>query len=308
MSVSVSIVIVNWNTGSMLGDCCQSIANSDLTGVLLCEVIVVDNASTDDSASGLIDFGFPLKLMVNERNLGFAVACNQGAALATGELILFVNPDVRLYPQTLAHTLVYMSHSTCADVGICGVNLEDQRGNYTTSYAGFPTALTIMRAALGLRPLETIELPSGGDAFDVDQVIGAYFLIRTTLFRGLGGFDERFFVYFEEVDLSLRARKAGWRSVCLPEVRAFHFGGGSSRQVKAERLFYFLRSRLLYASKHFSKAGFACVLFVTFFVEVLSRTALAAVKRSRVQVAETWAAYGMLLRWVSQWLQKGVTR
>ena len=308
MSISLSIVIVNWNTGNMLRECCQSIANSDMTGVLLYEVIVVDNASSDGSADGLVDFGLPLNLIVNEGNLGFGVACNQGAALATGELMLFVNPDVRLYPQTLAHTLGFMSTSTFADVGICGVYLEDSCGNYTTSYAGFPTALTIIGGALGFQSLKTIELPSGGVSFDVDQVIGAYFLIRSTLFRGLGGFDERFFVYFEEVDLSLRARKAGWRSVCLTEVRAFHFGGGSSRQVKAERLFYFLRSRLLYASKHFSKAGFACVLFVTFFVEVLSRTALAAVRRSRVQAAETWAAYGMLLRWVFQCLLKVVTR
>jgi len=200
-----------------------------------------------------------------------------------------------------------MSISTVADVGVCGVYLEDQSGNYTTSYAGFPTLMAILRTSLGLQPRNTTELPSEVPTFEVDQVIGAYFLVRSALFRQLGGFDERFFVYFEEVDFSLRARKAGWRSVCLTEVRAYHFGGGASRQIKARRLFYFLRSRLLYASKHFSVAGFVCVLFVTFLVEAFSRTLLAAVKRSRAQVGETWAAYEMLLRWMPQWLLKGVT-
>src|SRR5207247_3592833 len=86
----------------------------------------------------------------------------------------------------------------------------------------------------------------------VDQVIGAYFMVRRPLFEALGGFDERFFVYFEEVDLSLRARQNGWASYFLANARVYHTGQVSSGQVRGERLFYLLRSRTEYARKHWS--------------------------------------------------------
>jgi GT2 family glycosyltransferase len=84
----------------------------------------------------------------------------------------------------------------------------------------------------------------------VDQLIGAFFVVRRSLFESLGGFDERFFVYYEEVDFSWRARQAGYSSVYLPGVHALHHGEASSGQVKGRRLFYLLRSRALYARKH----------------------------------------------------------
>jgi len=94
----------------------------------------------------------------------------------------------------------------------------------------------------------------------VDQVIGAFFLVRRALFETLGGFDERFFMYFEEVDFSKRAQMRGAASVYLGAARAFHSGGYSSRQVKASRLFYSLRSRFLYGFKHFRPAEAVAVL------------------------------------------------
>ncbi len=306
MNISISIVIVNWNTGSLLQACCQSIEDSDLNHVQLQEVIVVDNASTDDSAKGVVGHTLPLQLLMNQENQGFAFACNQGAKLATGELILFLNPDVRLYKQTLESTVAFMSSLESVEIGICGVRLEDAEGNYTTSVSHFPSALGVVRSALGFRPPRAEELLSRGNqpnvSVEVDQVIGAYFLIRSKLFRQLGGFDERFFVYFEEVDLSVRARSAGWRSACLPGVAAFHLGGGSSQQIKARRLFYFLRSRLLYSGKHFSWAGLSYVVFATLCIEVCTRSILAVFQCSWQRLCETWCAYGMLFRWLPQWL------
>lgn len=133
-------------------------------------------------------------------------------------------------------------------------------------------------------------------------------MVRRTTFESLGGFDERFFVYFEEVDFSYRARQAGWRSVYLADVQAFHAGGGTSNQVKARRLFYSLRSRLLYAAKHFSTAGTALVFLATLLLEPLSRSALALARRSWPALRETWQGYAMLWRWLPQWVFKGVTR
>jgi len=143
---------------------------------------------------------------------------------------------------------------------------------------------------------------------DVDHVIGAFFLVRRSLFESLGRFDERFFVYLEDLDFSYRARQAGWRSVYLANAQAFHAGGGTSHQVKARRLFYSLRSRLLYAAKHFSKSGAALVFLATLLLEPLSRSAWALMRRSLPSLKETWQGYGMLWCWLPQWVFKGVTR
>ena len=117
-----------------------------------------------------------------------------------------------------------------------------------------------------------------------------------------------FFVYLEDLDLSLRVHQAGYKSVFLAEAQAFHAGGGTSHQVKARRLFYFLRSRLLYAFKHTSWIGAVGVLLVTLFVEPFSRSVLALLRRSWPNLKETWAAYGLLWLWLPQWIFKGMKR
>jgi GT2 family glycosyltransferase len=127
-------------------------------------------------------------------------------------------------------------------------------------------------------------------------VIGAFFLTRRTVFERLQGFDERFFVYFEEVDFALRAREAGWSNVCLTDVTCIHAGGGTSRQVKSERLFYSLRSRLLYGFKHFSLLSAVALLAVTVMPEFLSRLFYSLARGARQDVWHTVRGYSMLIQ------------
>jgi hypothetical protein len=134
------------------------------------------------------------------------------------------------------------------------------------------------------------------DSREVDQVMGAFFFIRRSLFEALGGFDERFFVYFEEVDLSLRACELGWRTFYLSSAQAYHRGGGVTDQVKPARLFYSLRSRILYAYKHFNPWTATLVTLGTLFVEPFSRLALAIIRGSPTQVIDTLKGYALLWR------------
>ena len=143
---------------------------------------------------------------------------------------------------------------------------------------------------------------------EVDQVIGAFFLVRRELFVALAGFDERFFVYFEEVDFSRRARMAGWASVYLVAAQAFHAGGGTTNQIKARRLYFSWRSRLIYSFNHFSWGGAIIVLVTTLLVEPFARTALALAHSSWSGLRETWTGYFMLLYWLPHWILRGVTR
>jgi GT2 family glycosyltransferase len=184
----------------------------------------------------------------NAENRGFAAACNQGAQGSAADYLLFLNPDTVVGDATLSSVVDFMQAPAQADVGVCGIRLVDEEGRPSTAAARFPTLPMLVGEAtglsrLGVLPRHLLTAAECRHTRDVDQVIGAFFLIRRSLFESLGGFDERFFVYFEEVDLSYRARLAGWRSVYFAGAEAFHHGGLSSGQVRAKRLFYSLRSR-----------------------------------------------------------------
>jgi GT2 family glycosyltransferase len=157
--------------------------------------------------------------------------------------------------------------------------------------------------ALGLNKLPTLR-PWGHRMEDwdhlstrqVDHVIGAFYLIRRSAFELLKGFDERFFVYFEDLDLSLRAHLAGLQSIYLASAQAFHAGGGTSRQIKALRLFYSLRSRLQYAFKHFSPLQCWLLVGLTLFPEPVSRSFFFLLRGGFAEVGNTLRGYVMLYR------------
>jgi N-acetylglucosaminyl-diphospho-decaprenol L-rhamnosyltransferase len=304
MPTSLDIVIVNWNTGDALRDCLQSIAEG-AAGVTVARVVVVDNNSTDDSMA-LAAAAMPTAVLIrNTSNRGFGAACNQGAAGSDADYLLFLNPDTKVGPDTLRQTAAFLDDPAQHDVGICGIRLEGDDGQPTTSAARFPSPRVIFGQATGLArwlpalfPPHLLTAQECAGTRDVDQVIGAYFVMRRALFEALGGFDERFFVYFEEVDLSLRARLAGYRSVFFHGAKAYHKGGLSSDQVKAARLFYSLRGRLLYAWKHFSPARAWLVMAITFGIEWPARMARAAISGGTAW-PETADAFRRLRRFVS---------
>lgn len=306
----IDVVIVNWNSGRQLLDCVNSVNQHGNS--VISEIVVVDNGSADDSAKAVEGLQ-KVKLIRAGKNLGFGKACNLGAKNCSSEFLLFLNPDAALYQDTLSKALTYMQDPANSRVGICGVQLLDEAGHVSRSCARFPSPLGFMAHAIGADRI----FPRHGHFMaewdhaqtrQVDHVIGAFFLVRRDLFESLEGFDERFFVYLEDLDFSYRAHLAGWCSVYLADAQAFHAGGGTSNQVKARRLFYSLRSRLLYSFKHFSRIGAFGVLVATLFLEPLSRSVLALLRRSWSGLKETWAAYGMLWRWLLQWVGNGVTR
>jgi GT2 family glycosyltransferase len=300
---SCDVVIVNWNSGRRLQQCVNS-----LTGAT--SVVVIDNASGDGSADNLVASGFPLEVIFNETNRGFAAACNQGAALGHNKYILFLNPDTRLSPQALPTAIRFMNSREASDVAICGLRLVDDLGRTTPSCARFPKPSHLIGRSLGIDRIAPRLVPphlmlewDHGQRRYVDQVMGACLLIRRAVFEDLRGFDERFFMYFEELDLSLRARRRGWRSMFLPDADVFHEGGASSDQIPATRLFYVLRSRILYAYKHFKWWQALSVTAAGLSVEMLGRLAYSTIKLSPTDAVDTikafvktWAAAPEILR------------
>ena len=301
--VGLSIIIVNWNAGHQLRDCVLSVGRVSRVEFVLSEVIVVDNDSSDDSLERIDELGVPVTIIQNSENKGFAAACNEAVQRTSGTYLLFLNPDTRLFEDSLSGLVAFMEKPENSSVGICGVQLVDESGNECLSYAKFPCLRSYLSKAFGLDKLAAFAgfqvgeagLEYGG-ARRVDQVIGAFFVTRRPLFIRLNGFDERFFVYFEEVDFSLRAHECGWISVYLPGVKCVHIGGGTSRQVRAARLFYSLRSRLLYGFKHFSFASASTLLVVTLIPELVNRLIFAIACGSLPGVTSTIGGYSMLIR------------
>ncbi len=306
----LTIIIVNWNAGGQLRVCLESVRRFGASWVE--RTVVVDNGSTDGSEAGIESL--PGVTLIRSRvNLGFAAACNLGARNAPSEYLLFLNPDAELHLNTLSRALGFMADPAHSKVGICGVRLLDEAGHVSRSCARFPSVRHFVLHAMGLDRLA----PGLGylmqdwdhlQTRQVDHVIGAFYLVRSEVFKALQGFDERFFVYLEDLDFSLRAQQAGWDSYFLADAQAFHAGGGTSKQVRARRLFYVLRSRLLYAFKHFSRSGATGVTLATVMLEPWARTVWFLVRRSWSGVKETWWAYGMLMRWLLASLSKGARR
>ena len=259
----ISVIIVSYNTRDILRQCLNALfAHS--TDVEM-EVLVVDNDSRDGSPA-MVCQEFPLvTLVANDVNLGFAAANNQAFALARGEFILLLNPDAFVKEGAIAKALEFLRQTPLC--GICGGRIVDQDGRVRPSARRFPNALAKFFALSGLSsrfpdsPLFN-RRDFGGFAHDrvreVDWVPGTFTLLRREMLDEIGFFDERFFMYYEETDLCLRAKKAGWQVFFIPDAEVEHIGGASSRtrqdkaydQSSSQVINFRIRSEYLYYRKH----------------------------------------------------------
>jgi N-acetylglucosaminyl-diphospho-decaprenol L-rhamnosyltransferase len=275
---AIHVVIVNWNSGSQLKECLQSFAAAASDAVAL-RLTVVDNASIDGSCEEIEGAtNVPLAIIRNADNRGFGAACNQGAAGSEADYLLFLNPDTRLMPGSLELPARYLQSPEHNAVAIVGIQLLDVDGHVARNTARTPTAWSMIGNSLGVdRLLPAIFPPhfvtewAHDETRDVDQVMGAFFLVRRSVFERLGGFDERFFVYYEDLDFAARARALGFSSVYLTGAQAFHRGQGTTANATARRMFYFSRSKILFARKHFGAFGAYAVIAVTLTLEPLAR-------------------------------------
>lgn len=301
MNATLDIIIVNWNSGVQLRNCLESIITTNRKNFELNRIVVVDNNSSDGSAEGLEELNLPLRVIRNVENRGFAAACNQGAVGSDADYLLFLNPDTRLFSNSLSEPLFFMEQPENGHIGICGLRLVDDKGNMTTSCARFPTLKIFFGKIIGLSRLLPKLFPDHfildselTDSSEVDQIIGAFFLVRSHVYEENKGFDERFFMYFEEVDFSLRARQNGHSSYYLYQVSAYHKGGGTTEQVKAARLFYSLKSRIQYGWKHYAPFEAFILMILTLFFEPIARIILAVKRQSLSNLQETYEGYKKL--------------
>lgn len=230
-----SVIVVACDSGPLLVDCVASVLASSVP----VEAIISDNASRDGSIEALSS-RWPheprLQILRNGANLGFGAGCNRGAALARGNMLLFLNPDCRVESDTIARLRAHMD----ARIGVLGAMIVDAGGKpESASRRRDPllrrclmTALRLARWEARWPVLAGITAPGQPDPpprEDVEAVSGALMLVPRAAFEQIGGFDEVYFLHFEDLDLCRRMRTAGWRVACANDVRVVHAKGTSSR-------------------------------------------------------------------------------
>ena len=256
-TLDLSVVIVSWNTRDLLGQCLRSLDARLGELAPRSEVIVVDNASTDGTPAA-VRLGFPAaRLLETGRNLGFAAANNRGLALARGLTICLLNPDTEPRPGALTALVDYLDRHP--QVGVVGPRLLNPDGSEQAVGFRFPTLAQVFLDLFPLRPLGPLAGRLAGSRlngrypdqprdrpFPIDFPLGACLVVRRAVLEEVGGLDEGYFMYSEEVDWCRRIRAAGWEIACLPAAEVVHHGGRSTGQQPARMFVELHRSRLRY--------------------------------------------------------------
>jgi len=295
MSARATIVIVSYNTRDLLRPCLASLRAHAPDY----PVVVVDNASSDGSAE-MVETEFPRVLLLrNQCNAGFGAANNRALRDVDTELTMLLNSDARLESDVVAALAGTLErHPQAAAVGC---RLVSPDGGTQASVRCFPSAVHSLKRALGIRDALPRQLSP------VDSVDGAAMLLRTEAFRAVGGFDERFFLYAEDVDLCRRLSREGWQVLYEPAVSLIHVGSGSSEAGSPEDDRRRWQAIALYAVTHFGQVEYAAFV-VTRALEMLKLLAIKAVRAALLADPQAWRSCRTAwrhLRWHAAYLRPG---
>ena len=256
--MKLSIVIVNYNVRYFLEQCLHSV-NKAVNG-LSAEVFVVDNNSVDGSVEMLIERFPEIITIANKENVGFSRANNQAIQLAKGEYVLLLNPDTIVEDDTFHKIVQFMDAHP--DAGGLGVKMVDGKGKFLPeSKRGLPTPIVAFYKVFGLSRLFPKSRIFGRyhlgfldkeKTHQVDILSGAFMLLRKSVLDKIGLLDETFFMYGEDIDLSYRIIKAGYKNYYYPEARIIHYKGESTKKGSLNYVVVFYNAMIIFARKHFS--------------------------------------------------------
>ncbi|MCX8019770.1 MAG: glycosyltransferase family 2 protein [Chitinophagaceae bacterium] len=256
--MQLSVIIVSYNVCRLLEQCLSSVLRS-MQGISG-EIIVIDNHSADETKNRLPPLFPKVQFVFNDQNRGFATACNQALSLAKGKYILFLNPDTTVTEDCFGKCIAFLEQNP--EAGALGVHMVDEKGKFLKeSRRAFPTPLVSFFKLFGLTGLFPSSplfaryymghLPEN-KIHETEVLAGAFMMVRREALNKTGGFDERFFMYGEDIDLSWRLIQAGYKNYYFPETTIVHYKGGST--VKNKKYYdRFFGAMKLFVKKYYAK-------------------------------------------------------
>jgi GT2 family glycosyltransferase len=309
-NIEISIVIVTWNAKKYMRDCLKSLEDQD-TGVPT-EIIVVDNASTDGTAD-LIRSEFPnVKLVENEKNLGFARGNNVGLRRSSGKYVFLINPDVIVLPGCLKSLIAQLDQDT--SIGLVGPRMLDADRIVRRSTMRFPTPWNTFCRSFALHAIFRGSKTFGGylmsdfkndRTLDVDILNGWFWATTREALNRVGGLDEQLFMYGDDLDWSYRFYQAGYRRVYCADAAAVHYGGGTT--AKSPVYFYIERQRadLQFWIKYHGRLAvtfYILMVLLNEWIRVIGHSIVFVFRKS----ARSDAAYKVKRSWACIWWLLGV--
>jgi GT2 family glycosyltransferase len=282
--VRISVIIVSYNVRFFLEQCIKSVYRA--AGDMPIEVFVVDNNSADGSCV-MVRNQFPEVILIeNADNTGFSKANNQAMRIAAGDFQLILNPDTVVEESTFGKILEFMDGHP--DAGALGVRMIDGKGSFLPeSKRALPTPWVSFYKVFGLSALFPRSRKFGqyhlgylpqDEVNQVDILPGAFMFIRKTVLDKTGYFDESFFMYGEDIDLSYRILQAGYKNYYFPETTIIHYKGESTKKASINYVVMFYQAMIIFATKHFSTSN---ARWFSFFIRlsVYFRAAISMIRR-----------------------------
>ncbi|MFP4469629.1 MAG: glycosyltransferase family 2 protein [Bacteroidales bacterium] len=299
--MKLSVIIVNYNVKYFLEQCLHSVRKASQG--LACEVFVVDNRSVDGSVKMVRDKFPEAKVIDNNENLGFSKANNQAIRQARGEYVLLLNPDTVVEDDTFQKIIDFMdSHP---EAGGLGVKMVDGKGKFLPeSKRGLPTPDVAFYKIFGLSKLFPKSKTFGqyhlsyldqDEIHEVEILSGAFMLIRKKVIDKIGGLDESYFMYGEDIDMSYRILKAGYKNYYFPKTRIIHYKGESTKKSSINYVMVFYNAMMIFARKHFSQKNARLFSFLI-NMAIYLRASLSILKRiadkALLPVLDAFVIYG----------------
>ena len=300
----LSIIIVNYNSGEELIVCIQSLRR--YISNISYEIIVIDNNSTDNSRKLLKESTMDINKIFLENNTGYSIANNYGMEQCKGEYILLLNPDTYIKNNSIKEMIDFLDSKPA--VGVLGPLLIDPDGNIQLPSSNFPDLkqqilymlsckflLNRIARSSEQRVALKLKIP-----FEVDWVSGACFMLKRIIYETIGGLDESFFLYAEDVDWCIRIKDSGWKIFCHPSIEVVHIGGVSSKKNIYLLLTSRYKSNLYFAKKHFSSSQLFILRLIVvsgLFFRLILTPVIKIMKPNESRLRMT-AYYNSILLWL----------
>ena len=299
--IKISIIIVNYNVKYFLEHALNSVKKASQN--LPTEIFVVDNNSTDGSLE-MVSSRFPeAQLISNTKNLGFSVANNQAIKRASGEFVLLLNPDTVVEEDTFEKCLSFFE--THKEAGALGVKMLDGKGNFLPeSKRSLPTPAVSVFKILGLSRLFPkskvfakyhLGYLDENKTHEVEVLAGAFMMIRKKVLDEVGLLDEQFFMYGEDIDLSYRILKGGYKNFYFPETRIIHYKGESTKKGSLNYVKMFYMAMIVFARKNFSPrwaGAYSILVYVAIAMRALLAFTASIAKLLYLPLLDVTASFG----------------